>query len=271
MFKQFAEMFAEQLRLAAADDGFLIDAQALLPQANTWVQRQAKSSKLQPIMPEYRYTVTVSVDSAALSLDSKSCLCAPLQSVPAGSRLLRLALPGGGSLKPKGSVSSSLPRGLVSATFGVYRTQSEFVSASLELEHPFDAFAYVPDGILRNLGDLLISGPLPIMRKRLALLTKWRSWASDLDRAEAELHKTLESSVARVLSGKKLLLLEKIAQSLGWPDVDLFSDIKSGFSLVGSAGVTGVLKLLFKAAEFTEDELDSRAKFSSSCLVGQDS
>ncbi|CAE7504077.1 unnamed protein product, partial [Symbiodinium sp. KB8] len=143
-------------------------------------------------MPEYRYTVTVSVDSAALSLDSKSCLCAPLQSVPAGSRLLRLALPGGGSLKPKGSVSSSLPQGLVSATFGVYRTQSEFVSASLELEHPFDAFAYVPDGILRNLGDLLISGPLPIMRKRLALLTKWRSWASDLDRAEAELHKCID-------------------------------------------------------------------------------
>ena len=267
--KQFAEMFAEQLRLAAADDGFLIDAQALLPQANTWVQRQAKSSKLQPIMPEYRYTVTVSVDSAALSLDSKSCLCAPLQSVPAGSRLLRLALPGGGSLKPKGSVSSSLPQGLVSATFGVYRTQSEFVSASLELEHPFDAFAYVPDGILRNLGDLLISGPLPIMRKRLALLTKWRSWASDLDRAEAELHKTLESSVARVLSGKKLLLLEKIAQSLGWPDVDLFSDIKSGFSLVGSAGVTGVFETSFKAAEFTEDELDSRAKFLRPALWGK--
>ncbi|CAE7482471.1 unnamed protein product [Symbiodinium microadriaticum] len=54
-----------------------------------------------------------------------------------------------------------------------------------------------------------------------------------------------------------------------WPDVDLFSDIKSGFSLVGSAGVTGVFETSFKAAEFTEDELDSRAKFLRPALWGK--
>ncbi|CAE7265821.1 unnamed protein product, partial [Symbiodinium sp. CCMP2456] len=162
--KQFAELFAESLRLAAADAGLRVDAQAQLPCHNAWVQRQAKSSKMQPVMPEYRYTVTVCVpDASALSLDSKSCLSVALHSVPAGSRP-------------------------ASATFGVYRTQQEFVSASLELEHPFDAFAYIPDG--------------------------------------AELHKTLDGSVASVLRGKKLLLLERIAQSLGWPDGGLFEDIK---------------------------------------------
>ncbi|CAE7387257.1 unnamed protein product, partial [Symbiodinium sp. CCMP2456] len=107
------------------------------------------------------------------------------------------------------------------------------------------------------------------MRKRMELWTKWRAWASALERPEAELHKALDGGVASVLRGKKLLLLERIAQSLGWPDGGLFEDIKSGFSLVGSASVTGVFETSFKAAEFTEDELDSRAKFLRPALWGK--
>ncbi|CAE7218164.1 unnamed protein product [Symbiodinium sp. CCMP2592] len=148
------------------------------------------------------------------------------------------------------------------ATFGVFRTPDEFVAASLRLEHPFDAFAHVPDGLIRNyLGRLLIDGPLPVMRRRLDLLTKWSAWADELAEPERALHASLDPRVGAVLSGKKLLLLDRIAKSLDWPDEDLFKDLKEGFGIVGSAPVTGVFAPSFKPSEFTEEELDQRSKF----------
>ncbi|CAE7256827.1 unnamed protein product [Symbiodinium sp. CCMP2592] len=82
---------------------------------------QAAGEDLLPIMPEFKYMVNVHVaDCSQLQLDDKN--------TPA------------------------------TATFGVFRTPDEFVAASLRLEHPFDAFAHVPDGLIRNLGRLLIDG-----------------------------------------------------------------------------------------------------------------
>ncbi|CAE7775394.1 unnamed protein product, partial [Symbiodinium sp. CCMP2592] len=181
-------------------------------------------TKMQPIMPEFKYMVSVHVaDCSQLRLDDKS--------TPA------------------------------TATFGVFRTPDEFVAASLRLEHPFDAFAHVPDGLIRNLGRLLIDGPLPVMRRRLDLLTKWSAWADELAEPERALHASLDPRVGAVLSGKKLLLLDRIAKSLAWPDEDLFKDLKEGFGIVGSAPVTGVFAPSFKPSEFTEEELDQRSKF----------
>ncbi|CAE7343255.1 unnamed protein product [Symbiodinium sp. CCMP2592] len=198
--KVYAENLAENLRLQAAGEDLL------------------------PIMPEFKYMVSVHVaDCSQLRLDDKN--------TPA------------------------------TATFGVFRTPDEFVAASLRLEHPFDAFAHVPDGLIRNLGRLLIDGPLPVMRRRLDLLTKWSAWADELAEPERALHASLDPRVGAVLSGKKLLLLDRIAKSLDWPDEDLFKDLKEGFGIVGSAPVTGVFAPSFKPSEFTEEELDQRSKF----------
>ncbi|CAE7311815.1 unnamed protein product, partial [Symbiodinium sp. CCMP2592] len=79
--KVYAEHLAESLRLQAAGEDLL------------------------PIMPEFKYMVSVHVaDCSQLQLDDKN--------TPA------------------------------TATFGVFRTPDEFVAASLRLEHPFDAFAH---------------------------------------------------------------------------------------------------------------------------------
>ena len=258
--KHYATAFAESLRMQAATEGLLISPQSALPALNPSVHKQSKLSKMQPIMPEFRYMVTLPVsDCSSLQLDDKRCLKFPFQSAPEGSRLLRLAFPGGGSLKPK--ALSPLPPTPATATFGVFRTPDEFLAASLCLEHPFDSFAHVPDGLLRNLGRVLIDGPLPVMRHRVDLLARWTSWANELAEQEKSLHASLDPRVEAVISGKKLLLLDRIARSMDWPDVHLLDDLKQGFSLVGSAPVTGVFEPSFKPAEFTEEELDKRAKF----------
>eukprot|EP00439_Symbiodinium_sp_Y106_P021621 s7722_g2.t1 len=258
--KHYASAFAESLRMQAAAEGLLISPQSALPALNPSVHKQSKLSKMQPIMSEFRYMVSLPVsDCSGLQLDDKRCLKTPFKSVPKGSRLLRLAFPGGGFLKPK--ALSPLPPAPATATFGVFRTPDEFLTASLCLEHPFDSFAHVPDGLLRNLGRVLIDGPLPVMRHRIDLLARWTGWANELAEQEKALHSSLDPRVEAVISGKKLLLLDRIAQSMDWPDVRLLDDLKQGFSLVGSAPVTGVFEPSFKPAEFTEEELDQRAKF----------
>ena len=136
--------------MQAATEGLLISPQSALPALNPSVHKQSKLSKM--------VTLPVS-DCSGLQLDDKRCLKFPFQSAPEGSRLLRLAFPGGGSLKPK--ALSPLPPTPATATFGVFRTPDEFLAVSLCLEHPFDSFAHVPDGLLRNLGRVLIDGPLP--------------------------------------------------------------------------------------------------------------
>ncbi|CAE7235557.1 unnamed protein product [Symbiodinium sp. CCMP2592] len=133
---------------------------------------QAAGEDLLPIMPEFKYMVNVHVaDCSQLQLDDKN--------TPA------------------------------TATFGVFRTPDEFVAASLRLEHPFDAFAHVPDGLIRNLGRLLIDGPLPVVRRRLDLLTKWSAWADELAEPERALHASLDPRVGAVLSGKRFAIFQR--------------------------------------------------------------
>lgn len=55
-------------------------------------------------------------------------------------------------------------------------------------------------------------------KRRIAKLRLWSDWDLDLRAAEAKLHGDMHMNVAKVLKGKKLLLLEKLAHSVNWPD-----------------------------------------------------
>ena len=52
--------------------------------------------------------------------------------------------------------------------------------------------------------------------------------------------KVSKGEVARVLKGKRLLLLQEVAESLDWPDSAVFTELKAGFDLVGDFPRTGV-------------------------------
>ena len=59
--KHYASAFAENLRMHAASEGLLISPQSALPVLNPSVHKQLKLSKMQPIMPEFRYMVSLPV------------------------------------------------------------------------------------------------------------------------------------------------------------------------------------------------------------------
>ena len=64
-------------------------------------------------------------------------------------------------------------------------------------------------------------------------VSMWQKWAKELNAQEKSLHSSLDEGVESILKPKRLLLPERIAKSFEWPDVNLFEDIRRGFSLTG--------------------------------------
>ena len=81
---------------------------------------------------------------------------------------------------------------------------------------------------------------LSLMRYRLEVIAKWRGWLKQLLGKERELHRSLEADVGSVISKKNVLLMEKIATSLGWQDQNIVSDMCEAFDLVGTPEPSGV-------------------------------
>ncbi|CAE7332374.1 PARP6 [Symbiodinium sp. CCMP2456] len=122
------------------------------------------------------------------------------------------------------------------------------------LKHPFDVARALPDGMVRALFKVLVEGPVAVIRTRLNLLKLWKSWALELEPAESKLGAGLAPSVRQVLSGKRTLLLQKIAASFDWPDKSLRRDITQGFKLTGYLECTDVFHPDEKPAYSTEQD-----------------
>ena len=79
-----------------------------------------------------------------------------------------------------------------------------------------------------------------MVQRRASLLKVWTGWASELEVDERLLKDSLDPQVAKVLQGKRLLLLERIAKSIGWTDTGVFAELRQGFDLIGHHKHSGV-------------------------------
>ncbi|CAE6914886.1 PARP6, partial [Symbiodinium sp. CCMP2456] len=138
--------------------------------------------------------------------------------------------------------------------FGVYRSPESFLREASMLKHPFDVARALPDGMVRALFKVLVEGPVSVIKTRLNLLKLWRGWALELEPAESKVRDSMAPSVRRVLSGKRTLLLQKIAASPGWPDKNLHRDITQGFKLTGYLECTNIFRPDEKPAYSTEQD-----------------
>ena len=205
-------------------------------------QVQPRGRRFAPVIGEFAHTVSVA-SSEAPPLNAKYCLEKPWLQVPAKSKLLRVSVERGGADTRAGELGDELQLDAASCrfyTFGVYRSPEVFVREAKQLDHPFDTARALPDGLVRVLFDLLVQGPVVVMRRRLEKIRLWRQWAVELEGEERALKQKLEPSVRRVLGGKRLCLLKRIAESLDWPDKQLHHDLEVGFKLTGYMPCTGV-------------------------------
>ncbi|CAE7739579.1 unnamed protein product [Symbiodinium sp. CCMP2592] len=227
----FCERFASAVALAAGQLD-TVPTQALVTNASarTANQLQPRVSKAVVLVEEYHYQVTVPAPSSALP----SLVSSQLSDMGIGK--------------------------LVSITCGVYRSPLQFAERALNVGHPCDMCRALPDQAMTVLGHLLIEGPVKVLRRRLDMITQWKAWAAELEPAEAELHKSLAPSVAEVVKGKRLLLLDRIAKSLQWPDTRLHQDMTSGFKIVGEEYPSGIFPLEPRPATLTPEELLAQSR-----------
>ncbi|CAE7446306.1 unnamed protein product [Symbiodinium microadriaticum] len=258
----FCDRFAGLMQLAVGNAGLLLQEvrplQCSSHAAMAAAGKQPRLSKFRPQIEEFKCQATVRSFPWPLPLDSKGNLKSPIGPVPAGSRLLRVMCDWGvvGAKK-----TESLNQTPTAVTFGIYRSESEFVAQALHLEHPFDLCVAVPDFMLRALAFNLKEGPVGVMKHRIALLQKWSAWKRDLADDEKRLHASMEPGVAAVMRGKHILLLERIAASFGWPDTEVFKCLKNGFPLVGESQPSGIFDVDRKPASLTREELLQHSKF----------
>ena len=52
----------------------------------------------------------------------------------------------------------------------------------------------------------------------------------------------LDVGVRKVLTGKRLCLLERMAASIGWCDMQVFADLRKGFDIVDTQPYTNVFE-----------------------------
>ena len=200
-------------------------------------------------------------------VNSKRCILHCIGDIPPGSKFLSHTLLNGDDLGDERNNNNNK----FQCMFGVYHSKDEFLEKSLLVLHPFDSMCPLKDELLKVLFNIVTKGPLWVVEKRKATLTKWLGFAKELGAQEADLHKSLEPSVAQVLAGKQLLLLQKLASDVGWPDVEIFGLMRTGFDLVGNASPSGVFDVELRPAELTVDELFQTRRFMRPALLGKTS
>ena len=216
------------------------------------VDKQARGRATPQLVPEYEKVSSLLLDQMP-PLDSKRCLVRPCRQVPEGSRLLRTEKKGVKLL----------------CVFGIFHSCERFVQLSRCLWHPFDTAAHMPDHLLRCLYEHLTKSPVELVKLRIQRLKLWTSWATLLAAEETRHKCKMNAKVKSVLGPKRLLLMEKVAKSIGWPDTALFSELAEGFRLVGNATKSNVFQPGIKAASMSETQLMKDAKFLKPALLGK--
>ena len=224
-----------------------------LAEARAATQKQPRGRKFAPLISEFAYTVSVHASSEP-PVDSKNCLSHDWQCVPRGSKLLRVSVERGGQDTRAAATDQPCDDSSRFFMFGVYRSPEAFLREASLLQHPFDVARALPDGMMKALYTVLVDGPVAVVRTRLEKLKLWNTWAKELEPAETRLKANMPTSVRQVLKGKRTLLLQKIADSLNWPDKDLHKDLTQGFKLTGYLDHTGVFQPDEKPAYSTEQD-----------------
>ncbi|CAE7034318.1 unnamed protein product [Symbiodinium sp. CCMP2592] len=229
----------------------------------TGVAQQKRGKPEASLLPEFGKVLQVDVDQVP-PVNHKQCLTRPLGEVPAGSKLIATSLLRGDAGGDAGNEGKRFRLSL-----GVFATPDEFVDAAKDLLHPFAASAVLSPIVKRRLFEALTKGPEWVQRQRCSKLKLWLSWAKELQVAEGEMKGKLDPDIGRVLRGKRLLLLKRIADDMDWPDKDWLGELLEGFDLVGSQKHTGVFKRELRPQARTKADFLDASKFLRPALLGK--
>ena len=115
----------------------------------------------------------------------------------------------------------------------------------------------------------LTLSPVNVVKMRISRLKLWTAWATELAIEEKAVKSKCSPTVRAVLGTKRVLLMKRIASSIGWPDLALFDEMLVGFRLVGNATQSNVFQPGIKAAVMSEEQVMKDARFMKPALLGK--
>ena len=215
-----------------------------LPELRASVGSQPRAKNHRPLVPEFKRTARYHLSGAEMSSVENKTESGELTSqvqtsggiLPKGAKILTAVRMQG----EKGAMEEHA-RWVVELGLEEWSPQ-EFVKEASNCEHPFLAQDRSLDDIKGAILRTLQRGPTATTAWRRARLAKWRRRAEELESREKALHATLDPDIARVLEGKKLLLLHEILTEIGHPDRFLVEDMMKGFQVLGMIPPTGAFE-----------------------------
>jgi hypothetical protein len=234
--------------------------------------RVPRGRLLPQVIPEFREQKLLLVDSPVVWALLQGCFtgkktvskeCASvLPGSESGAKILELRPVSSGGLPG----SQLLSKG--HALLGLYWSQEQFLKEAKKLVHPFDGPTYAGDLLLLSVFETLTEGPESIRSKRAAFFAKYEQIGRDLQPKEDLLHSMLPQAKQEVLEGKRFLLLQRIADDLGYPDSGLASAGLAGAKLTGMSDVTGAFPLEPREAKLSSQDVMKQAKWIREAAIG---
>ena len=135
----------------------------------------------------------------------------------------------------------------------------EFMHQAKKVTHPCDPTIILPPCLKAAIAKVLTSGPEDLAKSRLEAVKTIRQMAGDLAKAEADLKKSLDPTVAKILKDKNLCLWKALLTASDYDDIDIVDSVASGINLVGSHGKVEAMDEDLRPAEITPEDLLSSA------------
>jgi hypothetical protein len=176
--------------------------------ASVGAQPRAKHHKA--LVPEFKSVLTVETSEAEMKAIEEQMTPEGLPQamqlrgglIPKGSKLIRAECMREGKGVTKAHACWTIVVGTAE-----WEPQ-EFIKKALGCAHPFLASDRSLDDVKEAALRTLARGPARTSWWRRSVLERWRRRGKKLEQAEAELHSKMNKSVARVMKGKKILLLK---------------------------------------------------------------
>jgi hypothetical protein len=123
--------------------------------------------------------------------------------------------------------------------------------------------------MIKSLFTNLTESPHQLAKQRCQFLKRWSIRAAQLQMEELKVHRSMPVHVQRIMKGKRVLLMEELASEMGWPDMNLFKEMRAGFKLVGTFEPTGIFKPGVTIPSLSEEELTKNTKFLRPAILGR--
>ena len=143
--------------------------------------------------------------------------------------------------------------------YGFLLEPEKFVQKALACVHPFSPEVCLPSVLRDVVAKHCSMSHHEIALSRATFVRRWTERAIALEADEARLKASMDHSVAKATTCKRILLFREILEDLCYPDVGVVDELQHGVDLTGRVPVTGMLPGKFTPALLSDEALALRS------------